>query len=87
MVVINPKLVSDSLDYRQGLSNKEKTALKKNFGRLWEVMAAGILIPARSFEARTFNFEYLPKDKKDLSLFGEWLHLFFRFLLHLILPL
>ena len=78
MVVINPKLVSDSLDYRQGLSNKEKTALKKNFGRLWEVMAAGNLIPARSFEARTVNFEYLPKDKKDLSLFGEWLTFVFQ---------
>ena len=62
MVVINPKLVSDSLDYRQGLSNKEKTALKKNFGRLWEVMAGGNLIPPKSFQARTVNFEYLPND-------------------------
>ena len=59
------------------LLHKMGESLKKyvqdNFGRLWEVMAAGNLIPAKSFEARTVNFEYLPKDKKELSLFASWL--------------
>ena len=73
MVVVNPQTVSDNLEYPGKLSSKEKTELKKNFGRLWEVMAAGNLIPPKSFQARTVNFEYVPKDKKDLSLFAGWL--------------
>jgi hypothetical protein len=73
MVVVNPQTVSDNLEYPGKLSSKEKTELKKNFGRLWEVMAAGNLIPPKSFQARTVNFEYLKTDKNELSSFGEWL--------------
>ena len=73
MAVVNPQTVSDNLKYPGKLSSKEKTELKKNFGRLWEVMAAGNLIPPKSFQARTVNFEYVPKDKNDLSLFAGWL--------------
>ena len=73
MVVVNPQTVSDNLKYPGKLSGKEKTALKKNFGRLWEIMAAGTLLSPKSFQARTVNFEYLPTDEKDLSLFKGWL--------------
>ena len=44
-----------------------------NYGRLWEVIAAGNLIPAKSFQARTVNFEYLPADEKELSSFAGWM--------------
>ena len=71
MVVVNPQTVSDNLKYPGKLSGKEKTALKKNFGRLWEIMAAGTLLSPKSFQARTVNFEYLPTDEKDLSLFKD----------------
>ena len=73
MAVVNPQTVSDNLKYPGKLSAKEKTELKKNFGNLWQVMAAGNIIPPKSFQARTVNFEYVPKDKKDLSLFAGWL--------------
>ena len=73
MAVVNPQTVSDNLKYPGKLSAKEKTELKKNFGNLWQVMAAGNIIPPKSFQARTINFEYVPKDKKDLSLFAGWL--------------
>ena len=72
MVVVNPQLISRDMSYGQ-LSNKEKTVLKKNFGRLWEVMAAGNVIPLKTQGAKTVNFEYFPADKKELSLFAGWL--------------
>ena len=72
MAIVNPQLVSRDMSYGQ-LSNKEKTVLKKNFGRLWEVMAAGNVIPLKTQGAKTVNFEYLPADKKELSLFPGWL--------------
>tara|TARA_R100000008_G_scaffold71329_1_gene49113 strand:- start:227 stop:1717 length:1491 start_codon:yes stop_codon:yes gene_type:complete len=72
MAVVNPQTVSDNLKYPGILTKKEQTDLKK-LGRLWEVMAAGNLIPPKSFQARTVNFEYLPTDKKELPLFATWL--------------
>ena len=71
--VVNPRTVSDYLKYPGNLTNKEKNILKKNYSRLWEVMAAGTLIPVASFQARTINFEYLPKDQKELIFFAAWL--------------
>ena len=70
--VVNPQTVSDNLSWKM-LSRTEQKYVQKNFGRLWEVMAAGNLIPPKSFQARTVNFEYLPKDKKELSEFTGWL--------------
>ena len=71
-ISLNPQTVGDHMGWKN-LSRVEKKYVQDNFGRLWEVMAAGNLIPAKSFEARTVNFEYLPKDEKELSNFAEWL--------------
>ena len=71
-MAFNPIMVSREMSWSD-LKRKEQKYIQDNFGRLWEVMAAGNLIPAKSFQARTVNFEYLPKDKKDLPLFAGWL--------------
>ena len=71
-ISLNPQTVGDHMVWNN-LNRVEKKYVQDNFGRLWEVMAAGNLIPAKSFEARTVNFEYLPKDEKELSGFGGWL--------------
>ena len=71
-ISLNPQTVGDHMVWKN-LSRVEKKYVQDNFGRLWEVMAAGNLIPAKSFEARTVNFEYLPKDEKELSNFAGWL--------------
>ena len=70
-ISLNPQTVGSWMTYK-ALTQKEKKDLK-NYGRLWEVMAAGNLIPAKSHQARTVNFEYLPKDEKELSGFAQWL--------------
>ena len=72
MAVVNPQLVSRDMSYGK-LNSAEKKKLKAGYGRLWEVMAAGNVIPLGTQGARTVNFEYLPKDKKELSLFAGWL--------------
>ncbi len=72
MAVVNPQLVSRDMSYGQ-LSRAEQKDLKSGYGRLWEVMAAGNVIPLKTQGAKTVNFEYLPKDKKELSLFAGWL--------------
>jgi len=71
-ISLNPLTVGDHMVW-QNLTKVEQKYVKDNFDNLWLVMAAGNLIPAKSFEARTVNFEYLPKDEKELSLFGGWL--------------
>ena len=71
-MAFNPIMVSREMSWSD-LKRKEQKYIQDNFGRLWEVMAAGNLIPAKSFQARTVNFEYLPKDKNDLPLFAGWL--------------
>ena len=71
-ISLNPQTVGDHMVWNN-LSRAEQKYVQDNFGRLWEIMAAGNLIPAKSFEARTVNFEYLPKDEKELSGFGGWL--------------
>jgi len=72
MAVVNPQLVSRDMSYGK-LNAAEKKKLKAGYGRLWEVMAAGNVIPLGTQGARTVNFEYLPADKKELSLFAGWL--------------
>ena len=72
MAVVNPQTVSDNLTWKM-LTRSEQKDLQDNYGRLWEVMVAGNLIPAKSFQARTVNFEYLPKDEKELPNFAGWL--------------
>ena len=72
MPVVNPQTIGDNLTWKM-LTRAEQKALQDNYGRLWEVMVAGNLIPAKSFQARTVNFEYLPKDEKELSNFAGWL--------------
>ena len=71
-MALNPIMVSREMSWSD-LKRTEQKYIQDNFGRLWEVMAAGNLIPAKSFQARTVNFEYLPADKKELSLFADWL--------------
>ena len=70
-ISLNPQTVGDHMVWNN-LSRAEQKYVQDNFGRLWEIMAAGNLIPAKSFEARTVNFEYLPKDEKELSKFAKW---------------
>ena len=71
-MALNAQLVSRDMSYGQ-LTKTEQRNLKAGYGRLWEVMAAGNVIPLKTQGATTVNFEYLPKDKKELSLFGGWL--------------
>ena len=72
MAVVNPQLVSRDMSYGK-LNTGERKKLKAGYGRLWEVMAAGNVIPLGTQGARTVNFEYLPTDKKELPLFAGWL--------------
>ena len=72
MAVVNAQLVSRAMSYGQ-LSKAEQKVLKSNYGRLWEVMAAGNVIPLKTQGATSVNFEYLPKDQKELSGFFRWL--------------
>ena len=69
---LNPQTVGDHMVWRK-LNRKEQKHLQNNYGRLWEVIVAGNLIPAKSFQARTVNFEYLPADEKELSSFAGWM--------------
>ena len=72
MVVVNPQLISRDMSYGK-LTKAEQKILKSDFGRLWEVMAAGNVIPLKTQGAKTVNFEYLKTDEKVLSLFAPWL--------------
>ena len=72
MAVVNPQLVSRDMTWKR-LNAAEQRKLKAGYGRLWEVMAAGNVVPLKTQGARTVNFEYLPKDQKELSLFAGWL--------------
>jgi len=72
MAIFNPQLIGRDMSYGQ-LTRTEQTKLKAGYGRLWEVMAAGNVVPLKTQGATTVNFEYLPKDKKELPLFGGWL--------------
>ena len=71
-ISLNPQTVGEHMVWRK-LNRKEQKHLQNNYGRLWEVIVAGNLIPAKSFQARTVNFEYLPKDEKELSDFAGWM--------------
>ena len=71
-ISLNPQTVGEHMVWKN-LTGKERKHIQNNYGRLWEVMAAGNLIPAKSFQARTVNFEYLPKDEKELSDFAGWM--------------
>ena len=72
MAVVNAQLVKRSMSYGQ-LTKAEQKILKGNYGRLWEVMAAGNIIPFKTQGATSVNFEYLKNDKKELPLFPAWL--------------
>jgi len=72
MVVVNPQLISRDMSYGK-LTKAEQKILKSDFGRLWEVMAAGNVIPLKTQGAKTVNFEYLKTDEKELPLFAPWL--------------
>ena len=76
-ISLNPQTVGMWMTYKS-LTQKEKKELQNNYGNLWQVMAAGNLIPAKSFQARTVNFEYLLKDEKDLSNFSQWIDYVFQ---------
>ena len=69
---LNPQTVGDHMVWRK-LNHKEQKHLQNNYGRLWEVIAAGNLIPAKSFQARTVNFEYLLKDEDELPKVAGWM--------------
>ena len=72
MAVVNAQLVARAMSYGQ-LTRAEQKILKSNYGKLWEVMAAGNVIPLTGPGATSVNFEYLPKDQKELSGFFRWL--------------
>ena len=72
MAIFNPQLIGRDMSYGK-LTKAEQKILKNNYGRLWEVMAAGNVVPLKTQGAKTVNFEYLPADKKELSLFAGWL--------------
>tara|TARA_B100000902_G_scaffold392209_1_gene444252 strand:+ start:56 stop:1543 length:1488 start_codon:yes stop_codon:yes gene_type:complete len=72
MAIFNPQLIGRDMSYGQ-LTKAEQKVLKNGYGRLWEVMAAGNVIPLKTQGAKTVNFEYLPADKKELPLFAGWL--------------
>jgi len=72
MASLNAALVSQDMTWNR-LKRTEQKYLQNNYGKLWEVMAAGNVIPLQTPAATTVNFEYLPKDKKELSQFTGWL--------------
>jgi len=72
MASLNAALVSRDMTWNM-LQRTEQKYLQNNYGKLWEVMAAGNVIPLQTPAATTVNFEYLPKDKKELSQFTGWL--------------
>jgi hypothetical protein len=72
-ISVSAQTVSDYLTYAM-LNNKERAQIRKEFGPSFlMIIAAGNVIPPKSFQARTVNFEY-PKDKKqNLSEFSAYL--------------
>jgi len=74
MVVVNPQLISRDMSYGKLTKAEQKILKEPEYGRLWEVMAAGNVVPLKTQGAKTVNFEYLPKDEKELSLFAPWLN-------------
>ena len=73
MAVVNPQLISRDMSYGKLTKAEQKILKDPEYGRLWEVMAAGNVIPLKTQGAKTVNFEYLPKDEKELHLFAPWL--------------
>ena len=74
MAVVNPQIISRDMSYGKLTKAEQKILKEPEYGRLWEVMAAGNVVPLKTQGAKTVNFEYLPKDEKELSLFAPWLN-------------
>tara|TARA_B100000524_G_scaffold345256_1_gene243606 strand:+ start:39 stop:1541 length:1503 start_codon:yes stop_codon:yes gene_type:complete len=72
-ISVSAQTVSDYLTYAK-LNANERTKIRKEFGPSFlMIIAAGNVIPPKTFQARTVNFEY-PKDKKqNLSEFSAYL--------------
>ena len=73
MAVVNPQLISRDMSYGKLTKAEQKILKEPEYGRLWEVMAAGNVIPLKTQGAITVNFEYLKTDEKELPLFAPWL--------------
>ena len=66
MAIFNPQLIGRDMSYGK-LTKAEQKILKNNYGRLWEVMAAGNVVPLKTQGAKTVNFESVPADEEKNS--------------------
>ena len=76
--IVSANTVSDELTYAK-LSKTEQGKIRREFGSAFLLtIAAGNIIPPKSFQARTVNFEYSKSDKKNLSKFSDYLSSIFK---------
>jgi len=76
--IVSANTVSDELTYAK-LSRTEQGKIRREFGSAFLLtIAAGNIIPPKSFQARTVNFEYSKSDKKNLSKFSDYLSSIFK---------
>ena len=76
-ISFNAATVSDYLTYAK-LTGPERTKIKREFGfEFLMTIASGNIIPLKSFQARTVNFEYSKSDKNNLSKFSDYLNSIF----------
>ena len=70
---LNAQTISDELTYAK-LSKTEQGKIRKEFGSdFLMAIAAGNIIPPKSMQARTVNFEYSKNDKKYLPEFASYI--------------
>lgn len=71
--IVSANTVSDYLTYSK-LTKTEQNQIRKEFGSSFLMtIAAGNIIPPKSFQARTVNFEYSKNDKNNLSEFSDYM--------------
>mgnify|MGYP001239550982 CR=1 FL=1 len=72
-IAVNAQTVSAYLNYAR-LTIPERTKIKKEFGfEFLMIIKAGNIIPPKSFQSRTVNFEYPKGKQKNLSEFAAYL--------------
>lgn len=75
--IVSANTVSDYLTYAK-LTSTEISKIRKEFGSPFLMtIAAGNIIPPKSFQARTVSFEYSKNDKKFIPEFVNYMRLFF----------
>lgn len=76
--IVNAQTVSDELTYAK-LTSTERSKIKREFGSAFlSTIAAGNIIPPKTFGARTVTFEYSKNYKKNLSKFADYLSSVFK---------